>query len=63
MLLAWAGVSFATWALAIALGVYAFNAAGAAAVGIAGSGPSPARRPRLARSGACSATATRVVPC
>ena len=36
MLLAWAGVSFATWAFAIALGVYAFNAAGAAAVGIAG---------------------------
>jgi MFS family permease len=33
--LAWAGISFATWAFAIALGVYAFDAAGAAAVGIA----------------------------
>jgi len=33
--LAWAGVSFATWAFAISLGVYAFEAAGAAAVGIA----------------------------
>jgi len=34
--LAWAGISFATWTFAIALGVYAFAAAGAAAVGIAG---------------------------
>jgi MFS family permease len=34
--LAWAGVSFATWSLAIALGVYAFDVAGAAAVGVAG---------------------------
>lgn len=34
--LAWAGISFATWAYAIALGIYAFAAAGAAAVGIAG---------------------------
>lgn len=34
--LAWAGVSFATWAFVIALGVYAFGAGGAAAVGIAG---------------------------
>jgi MFS family permease len=34
--LAWAGISFATWAFAIALGIYAFAAAGPAAVGIAG---------------------------
>ena len=34
--LSWAGVSFATWAFAIALGVYAFDAAGAGAVGVAG---------------------------
>ncbi len=34
--LAWAGVSFATWTFVITLGVYAFDAAGAAAVGIAG---------------------------
>ena len=33
---AWGGVSFAMWSFAIALGVYAFDAAGAAAVGIAG---------------------------
>jgi MFS family permease len=33
--LAWAGIAFATWAFAIALGVYAFDAAGTAAVGIA----------------------------
>lgn len=33
---AWVGVSFATWAFAITLGVYAFDVAGAAAVGIAG---------------------------
>jgi MFS family permease len=33
--LAWAGIAFATWAFAIALGVYAFDTAGAAAVGIA----------------------------
>jgi MFS family permease len=32
---AWAGIAFETWACAIALGVYAFDAAGAAAVGIA----------------------------
>ena len=34
--LAWAGVSLAMWSFAIALGVYAFDAAGAAAVGLAG---------------------------
>lgn len=34
--LAWGGVSFAMWSFAIALGVYAFDAAGAAAVGVAG---------------------------
>ena len=34
--LAWAGVSFAMWAFAITLGVYAFGVGGAAAVGIAG---------------------------
>ena len=34
--LSWAGVSFAMWAFAIALGVFAFDAAGAAAVGLAG---------------------------
>jgi hypothetical protein len=34
--LAWAGMSFSLWAFAIALGVYAFDVAGAAAVGIAG---------------------------
>jgi MFS family permease len=33
--LAWAGESLAIWAFAIALGVYAFNAEGATAVGIA----------------------------
>jgi MFS family permease len=33
--LAWAGVSFATWAFAITLGVYAFGVAGAGAVGVA----------------------------
>ena len=33
---AWACVSFATWAFAITLGVYAFDVAGAGAVGIAG---------------------------
>jgi MFS family permease len=33
--LAWGGISFATWAFAISLGVYAFESAGAAAVGIA----------------------------
>jgi MFS family permease len=33
---AWAGVSFSTWAFAITLGVYAFDVAGAGAVGIAG---------------------------
>jgi MFS family permease len=33
--LAWGGMSFATWAFAIALGVYAFESVGAAAVGIA----------------------------
>lgn len=36
LVFAWAGVSFATWAFAISLGVYAFDAAGAAAVGVAG---------------------------
>ena len=34
--LAWAGVSFATWTFVITLGVFAFDAAGAAAVGVAG---------------------------
>ena len=34
--LAWAGVSLAMWSFAIGLGVYAFDAAGAAAVGLAG---------------------------
>ena len=34
--LSWGGVSFALWAFAITLGVYAFDAGGAAAVGIAG---------------------------
>jgi len=34
--LAWVGVSFATWTFVITLGVYAFDAAGAAAVGVAG---------------------------
>lgn len=34
--LAWAGMSFSTWAFAIALGVYAFDVGGAVAVGIAG---------------------------
>src|SRR3954454_18193779 len=34
--LAWAGVSLATWSYVIALGVYAFDTAGPAAVGIAG---------------------------
>jgi MFS family permease len=34
--LAWAGFSFTMWSFAIALGVYAFESAGAAAVGIAG---------------------------
>ncbi len=34
--LAWAGVSFAMWALALALAVYAFDVGGAAAVGVAG---------------------------
>jgi len=34
--LAWGGVSFATWSFAITLGVYAFDVAGAAAVGVAG---------------------------
>lgn len=34
--LAWAGESLSIWAFAIALGVYAFNAGGATAVGIAG---------------------------
>src|SRR2546423_14263568 len=34
--LAWAGVSLATWSYVIALGVYAFDIGGAAAVGIAG---------------------------
>jgi Cyclic nucleotide-binding domain/Major Facilitator Superfamily len=34
--LAWAGMSFSLWAFAIALGVYAFDVAGPAAVGIAG---------------------------
>jgi Cyclic nucleotide-binding domain/Major Facilitator Superfamily len=33
--LAWAGMSFSLWAFAIALGVYAFDVAGPAAVGIA----------------------------
>ncbi len=33
--LAWGGMSFATWTFAIALGVYAFNAAGPGAVGVA----------------------------
>ena len=33
---AWAGESFSTWAFAITLGVYAFDVAGAGAVGIAG---------------------------
>jgi MFS family permease len=32
--LAWAGMSFATWAYAIALGVYAFDVGGATAVGV-----------------------------
>ena len=32
----WAGVSFAMWAFAITLGVYAFDVGGAAAVGVAG---------------------------
>lgn len=32
----WAAVSFATWAYAIALGVYAFDVGGAAAVGVVG---------------------------
>jgi hypothetical protein len=36
MELAWAGMSFSIWAFAIALGVYAFDVAGPAAVGIAG---------------------------
>jgi hypothetical protein len=36
LVLAWAGVSFATWGFAIALGVYAYEAAGPAAVGVAG---------------------------
>lgn len=35
LLLAWAGVSFATWSFAIALGVYAFQVGGPAAVGVA----------------------------
>ena len=34
--LAWAGVSFAIWSFAIALGVYAFGVGGAAIVGVAG---------------------------
>jgi len=34
--LAWAGVSLSMWCFAIALGVYAFDVGGAAAVGIAG---------------------------
>lgn len=34
--LAWAGVSLSMWAFAITLGVYAFDAGGAAAVGVAG---------------------------
>ena len=34
--LAWAGLSFAMWAFAITLGVYAFDIGGAAAVGVAG---------------------------
>ena len=34
--LAWGGVSFAIWAFAITLGVYAFGVGGAAAVGVAG---------------------------
>jgi MFS family permease len=34
--MAWAGQSLSLWAFAIALGVYAFDAAGATAVGIAG---------------------------
>lgn len=34
--LAWGGVSFAMWTFAITLGVYAFDVAGAAAVGVAG---------------------------
>ena len=33
--LAWAGISFAMWAFVITLGVYAFGAGGAAAVGVA----------------------------
>lgn len=36
LLLAWGAVSFSTWAFVIGLGVYAFEAGGPAAVGIAG---------------------------
>jgi MFS family permease len=35
LMIGWAGMTFATWAFAIALGVYAFEAGGATAVGIA----------------------------
>ena len=59
---AWGGVSFAMWSFAIALGVYAFDAAGAAAVGIAGPGacfPGRSRHP----SAASWATGTRAGRC
>ena len=35
LVLSWAGMTFATWAYAIALGVYAFDQGGATAVGVA----------------------------
>jgi MFS family permease len=35
LIIGWSGMTFATWAFAIALGVYAFEQGGAAAVGIA----------------------------
>ncbi|MDP9189190.1 MAG: hypothetical protein M3O25_08070, partial [Actinomycetota bacterium] len=35
LVLGWAGMTFTTWAFAIALGVYAFEQGGASAIGIA----------------------------